>query len=222
MQTQVASPVTAFANQFWSYLPTLAGGLFVLAVGIVLGWVAKRALVRVLIWMRLDRLGGRVGWRTAFAKGDVRAALYDTLGGLAMIVVVLVFLDNAFQIWGLTVLSRMIDGAVVYLPNFGIVALIVVVGLLLSNVVSVRAAAALEEEGFEYATLAAKVLKGVLLALVGALALWQLSFARQIILGAFLIAFAAVGLAFALAVGIGGARAIQSGMQGLFRKDDGK
>jgi Mechanosensitive ion channel, conserved TM helix len=222
MQSQAVSPVTHFADRFWSYLPTLAGGLFVLGVGVLLGWVAKRAVVRVLVWLRLDRLGGRVGWRTAFAKGDVRAALYDLVGGLAMTVVVLVFLDNAFQIWGLAVLSRMIDGAVVYLPNLGIVALIVVVGLLLSNIVSQRAAAALEEEGFEHATLAARILKGVLLSLVGALALWQLSFARQIILGAFLIGFAAVGLAFALSVGIGGARAIQSGMQDLFRKDDGK
>ncbi len=220
MQSQVEGPLAHFADQFWSYVPTLAAGLFVLAIGVLLGWVAKRALVRVLVWLRLDRLGGRVGWRTALAKGDVRAAIYDLVGGVVMVIIVLVFLDNAFQIWGLSVLSRLIDRTVFYLPNLGVVALIVGIGLLLSNVVSVRAAAALEEEGFEYATLAAKILKGVLLSLVGALALWQLSFARQIILGAFLIAFAAVGLAFALAVGIGGARAIQTGMQGLFRKDE--
>ena len=84
MQTQAEGPLAHVAEQFWSYLPTLAAGLLVLALGVFLGWLAKRALVRVLVLMRLDRLGGRVGWRTAFAKGDVRAALYDLVGGVAM------------------------------------------------------------------------------------------------------------------------------------------
>lgn len=224
MQTQVQSPISGplahVADRFWQYLPTLAAGLVVLGLGVLVGWVAKRAVVRVLVWLRLDRLGGRQGWRSAFAKGDVRASLYEMMGDLVMIVIVLVFLDNTFQIWGLAVLSRMIDRTVFYLPNLGVVALILGIGILLSNLVETRTAAALQEEGFEYATLVAKVFKGALLSLVGALALWQLSFARQIILGAFLIAFAAVGLAFALAVGIGGARAIQTGMQDVFRKKD--
>jgi hypothetical protein len=220
MQTQFQGPLAHFADQFWGYLPTLAAGFVVLGLGVLAGWVAKRAVERVLVWLRLDRLGGRGGWRSAFAKGDVRASLYSTVGSVVMLVIVLVFLDNAFQIWGLAVLSRLIDRTVTYLPNLGVVVLIVGVGLLLSNLVSLRTAAALEEEGFEYASLVGKTLKGALLSLVGALALWQLSFAREIILGAFLIAFASVGIAVALAVGIGGARAVQSGMEDLFKKRD--
>lgn len=220
VQTQLNGPLAHVVDGFWRYLPTLAAGLFVLAIGVLVGWIAKRAVVRVLVWLRLDRLGGRRGWRSAFTKGDVRASLYELAGGFVMTVIILVFLDNAFQIWGLTVLSRLIDRTVFYLPNLGVVALIIGVGLVLSNVVAARTAAALQEEGIAYATLVAKVLKGALLSLVGALALWQLSFARQIIVGAVLIAFAAVGLAFALAVGVGGARAVQTGMEDVFRKKD--
>lgn len=190
----------------------------VLAVGILLGWVAKRAVVRVLIWLRLDRLGGRQGWRAAFGKGDVRAALYNLVGNLAMVLVILVFLDSAFQIWKLDVLTRLIDRTVFYLPNLAVVALIVVLGIALTNLASARAREGLEEEGFERAPLVAMVLRAVLLSLVGALALWQLSFAREIILGAFLIAFGAVGVGFALAVGIGGSRAVQAGLEGLFER----
>ncbi len=218
MQSQPSGPLAEFANRFWAYLPTLTGGLLVLAVGILLGWITKRAVVRVLIWLRLDRLGGRQGWRAAFGKGDVRAALYNLVGNLAMALVVLIFLDSAFQIWKMDVLTRLIDRTVFYLPNLAVVALILVVGLALTNMVSARARKGLEEEGFERARFVALIIRAVLFSLVGALALWQLSFAREIILGAFLIAFGAVGVGFALAVGIGGSRAVQTGLEGLFER----
>jgi hypothetical protein len=105
--------------------------------------------MRVLIWLRLDRLGGRYGWRAAFGKGDVRAALFEVLG-----------------------------------------------------------------------TVAAKALEGAMLAVVGALALWQLNLAREIVLAAFLIAFGAMGIAFAMAVGLGSAKAIQRGLESMFREQE--
>ena len=60
------------------------------------------------------------------------------------------------------------------------------------------------------------------LAIVGALALWQLNFAREIVLSAFLIAFGAIGVAFAMGVGLGSARAIQQAWDSMFdkQKDD--
>ncbi len=218
MQDQTAQPVQELVQQFSVYLPTFAAGLIVLAVGIVAGWLAKRAIVRLLVWLRLDRLAGRVGWRAAFGKGDVRAALYNVLGTAVMAIIVLLFLDEALKRWGLTALSSLIGGLVFYLPNLGLVALIVGVGVAVANALSVRAADALEEEEFEHARLLAKILKGALLAVVVALALWQLQFARQIVLAAFLIAFGSAGVAFALAVGLGSAKAIQRSWEVLFDK----
>lgn len=204
-----AGPLAHFSDQVFAYLPTLAAGLAVLALGIAVGWLAKHVVVRAMVWLRLDRLGGRTGWRAAFGKGDVRAAMYDLVGNVVFIGLVLLFLDNALQIWGLTVLSHLIDESVVFLPNLALVALIVGVGFLVSNVVGGRVTNALEDEGFERAGLFGKIVKGVLQAVVGALALWQLGFAQQIVLGAFYISFGAIGVAFALAVGVGAAHAIQ-------------
>lgn len=213
-------PLARYSEQVFNYLPTLTGGLLVLGLGVVAGWVAKQAVVRVLTWLRLDRLGGRMGWRAAFGKGDVRAAMYGLVGNLVMAAIVLLFLDNALQIWGLTVLSRLIDQLVFYVPNLALVVLIVAVGLLVSNLVGNRVADALEEEGFARHQLLARIVKGVLQAVVGALALWQLGFAREIVLAAFLIAFGAVGVAFAVAVGLGSSQAIRRGWDAMFRKGE--
>lgn len=220
-QTQEApGPLAELTDRFIEYVPTLAAGLLVLAVGVAIGWLVKRATVRVLIWLRLDRLGGRLAWRAAFGKGDVRAALYNLIGTVAMVLVVLLFLGSALDIWGLAGLSRNLDLLVVYFPNLVLVALIVGVGIVLANTISARVEDTLEEEGFGRPRLVARTFKAALLVVFVALALWQLNFAREIVLSAFLIGFGAVGVAFAVGVGLGSAKAIQKVWDSFFERSD--
>jgi uncharacterized membrane protein HdeD (DUF308 family) len=120
------------------------------------------------------------------------------------------------QILGLGVLSRMIEGMVYYLPNLASVALIVGVGFLLATWAGNRIESGLRREAVRHARLLGGLLKGVLLSIVGALALWQLGVAREIVLAAFLILFGAMGISFALAVGLGSARAVQRAWDTLF------
>lgn len=218
MQAQASGPLEDFVQRFWDYLPSVAGGLLVLAIGLAAGWVVKRAVIRILIWLRLDRLAGRIGWRAALGKGDVREGLYSLLGYIAMFLVILVFLVNALQILGLTVLSEMTDRLVFYLPNLAVVGVILAVGVTVSRTVASRVQAVLEEEELAHAGLVAFIVKSIVLFVVGALVLWQLNFARQIVLSAFLIAFGAAGVAFAMAVGLGSAKAIQGAWEKLLEK----
>lgn len=215
-----AQPLSDLWSQAIAFLPTLAGGFLMVGVGLVSGWLAKRAVVRTLVWLRLDRLAGRVGWRAAFAKGDVRGALYNLVGNLVMFLVVLIFLDDALNRWGLTALSEILLALIVYLPNLALVSLIVGVGFLISGSLEARVSETLAEEGVVRARVIGKAVKGAVLTLVFALALWQLQFAREIVLAAFLICFGSIGVAFALGVGLGTAKAIQQGTSNLFRQEE--
>ncbi|MCG6919878.1 MAG: hypothetical protein LJF15_02165 [Acidobacteria bacterium] len=219
MPTPDTGPFAEFVQRLIGYAPTLTAGLLVLLLGVVVGWLAKKAVVRVLIWLRLDRLGGNASWRAALGKGDVRAAFYDLAGNAVFLLLVLVFLDNSLEIWGLVVLSRMIEGLIVYLPNLALVALIFGGGVFLANTLAGAIENTLEEEGAPRPRLVAKGFKAAALGMVGALALWQLNFAREIVLAAFLIGFGALGIAFAIAVGLGSAKAIQKGWDALFDKN---
>lgn len=208
-QSSTSGTLAEFQSQFIEYLPALAAGLLVALLGLGAGWVAKRATIRMLILLRLDRLGANHAWRAAFAKGDVRSAIYDRVGTVVMVLVALLFLENAVQLWRLTVISSLLDRVLFHLPNLAFVAIIVGIGVLLADTLADRVETTLEEENVGRPRLLAKFFKSALLAVVGALALWQLGFARQIVLSAFLIGFGAIGVAFALAVGVGSARAIQ-------------
>jgi len=133
--------------------------------------------------------------------------------------VVLIFLDNAVQILGLIVLSNLIHSTVVYLPNLALSSVIVGIGLLLANFLEHRVEDFLDDEEVPRPRLLAKILKAALVAIVGALALWQLGFARNIVFWGFVITFGAIGIAFALAVGLGSAKAIQRGWESLGERD---
>jgi hypothetical protein len=209
---------TQLSSQFTEYLPTFTAGLIVVGVGVVVGWLAKRAAIAALKWIRLDRLGGPTTWRSALAKADVREALYNVVGTIALAVVLLVFVDNALQIWGLTVLAASLDRLIGYLPNLAIAGLIVSVGLLIATSVAERVENAVAEANIPSPQLVGGMAKAAVLAIVAALAVWELDFARQIVMGAFLIGFGSIGVAFALAAGIGSSQAIRDGWEQVFAK----
>ncbi|MFH1765933.1 MAG: hypothetical protein ABIF09_17235 [Gemmatimonadota bacterium] len=217
MLLQNQTPFDQFGRQVSDFMPTLFAGLVVLLAGAVAGWLLKRAVVRVLLLLRLDRLGGgRSAWRTAIGKGDVRAALYNGIGTIAGSVLFLVFVDNALDIWGLTVLARLVDQIIYYLPTLALAVLISWVGIALSDVLARRVEAVLIEEKVPRTALLVGLARSAFLSVVAALALWELNFAREIVLAAFLIGFGAIGVAFALGVGIGSARAIQAALSSVF------
>lgn len=220
MNVPYDAPLAALWQQIQAFLPTLAAGLIVIAIGIVLGWLAKRAVIRLLTWLRLDRLAGRAGWRAAFGKGDVRLTLYNLIGNLTGMVIVLVFLDDALEQWGLLALSRIVDSIVFFVPNLALAGIILAAGVAGSNALEDRVVETLEEEGVVRARLIGLGMKAAMVAMILALILWQLQLARQLVLAAFLIGFGSLGVAFALAVGLGSYRAIERGLGAFFGKKD--
>ncbi len=216
MQLQTQTTLEQLGRQVSDYMPTLLAGLVVLLAGAAAGWLLKRATVRVLLLLRLDRLGGgRSAWRSALGKGDVRAALYSLAGTVAGAILFLVFVDNALEIWGLTVLARLVDQVIFYLPTLGLAILISWVGIAFSNVLARRVEKLLIEERVPRTALLVGLARTAFLSVVAALAMWELDFAREIVLAAFLIGFGAIGVAFALGVGIGSARAIQQALSSV-------
>ncbi len=223
MQQQTQRTLDQFVQRVLEYMPTLLAGIVVLLAGAVAGWILKRAVVRLLVLLRLDRLGGgRSAWRAAIGKGDVRAALFNGVGSIAGTILFLVFVDNALQIWGLEVLARLLDQVIFYLPTLFLAVLISWIGLVLSNVFARRVESLLAAERVPRTPLLVGLAKAAFLSVVAALAMWELNLAREIVLAAFLIGFGAIGVAFALAVGIGSARAIQDALSSVIAPRDDK
>jgi hypothetical protein len=192
------------------YLPTLLAGLIVLVLGAIVAWVVAKLAVRILIFLRLDRVIVRFGWGRALEKGDVRHSLFGLVGMILGFLIFLVFLENAIVLWKLTVLSDLLERLIVLIPQLIVAALILLIGWAVAGSAARAAQRALVQEEFGRARFVAKIVRAVLLVVTCAIAVVELGIAETIVTGAFLITFGALALAFALAFGLGSRRAIES------------
>lgn len=200
------------------YLPTLLAGLLVLLLGLVVGWIASKFLVRMLIFTRLDRVIGRLGWGRALEKGDVRHSLFELVGTVFGVLVFLIFFDNAVTIWKLTVLSRLLERLVLLIPQMLTAAVILLIGGAVAAAVSRVVQRALHQEEFGRAQLVARIVRAAIWVVASAIALVQMQIAAGIVTGAFLLAFGALALSFALAFGLGSRRAVELMWEERFRR----
>lgn len=200
------------------YLPTLLAGLLVLVIGLLVAWAAARLFVRVLIFMRLDRVMARLRWTSALDSGDARHSLFEFLGTVLGVFVFLIFLANALVIWHLTVLSDLFTRLLLLIPELFTVALILIIGWSLANLVSRAVQRVLYREHFARARLVATLVRWAVLVTAFASALVELKIAVTIVTGAFLIAFGALALCLVLAVGLGSKRGVELLWEEQFRR----
>jgi hypothetical protein len=191
------------------YVPTLLAGLIVLFLGAIAAWIVSKLVVRVLIFLRLDRVIGRLGWGRALEKGDVRHSLFGMLGGVAGVLLFLIFLDNAVVIWKLSVLSGLLEKLVHLIPQLITAGIILFIGWGVATAVSRAVQRALVQEEFERARLVSRIVRSAILIVTFTIALVELEVAVTVVTGAFLIAFGALALSFVLAFGLGSRRAVE-------------
>ncbi len=200
------------------YVPTLLAGLFVLLLGLVVGWIGSKFIVRMLVLMRLDRVIGRMAWGRALEKGDVRHSLFELVGKTFGVLLFLVFLDNAVAIWKLDVLSRLLDRLVLLVPQLMTAGVILLIGVAVASGVARAVQRALQQEEFERAQLVGRIVRAAILVVATAIALVQMEIAVTIVTGAFLLAFGALALSFVLAFGLGSRRAVESMWEERYRR----
>jgi hypothetical protein len=191
------------------YLPTLLAGLIVLVLGGIVAWLVAKLAVRILIFLRLDRVIVRLGWGRALEKGDVRHSIFGLAGTILGFLIFLVFLENAIVLWKLTVLSQLLEKVILLIPQLVLATTILLVGWAVAAAASRAAHRALAQEEFSRARFVGKVVRAVVLLVTCAIALVEVDIAVTIVTGAFLIAFGALALSFALAFGLGSRRAVE-------------
>ena len=209
MDTQPLESVRDLMSNVVGYLPTLLAGLIVLVLGAIVAWIVSKLVVRVLIFLRLDRVIVRLGWGRALEKGDVRHSLFGLVGMVCGVLFFLVFLENAVVIWKLTVLSQLLEKLVLLIPQLISASIILLIGWGAATAVSRAVQRTLYQEEFERARLVGRIVHAAIIVVACAIALVELDVARTIVTGAFLIAFGSLALSGVLAFGLGSRRAVE-------------
>jgi len=182
MDKSIGNLLYGVGERIIDYLPSLLGGVVLLAVGWLLGWVVKRVVFHICVAFRLDRVLRAFRWGEGFSKADARYALFESIGNVAFFVVFLFLLNAALSTMQLTILSDLLRSGVLFIPKFVIALVIIGLGAAVSNRVALGIYRGLASEGVPKAKLIARLSKAVLVLFFAAMAMTELDIARQIVL----------------------------------------
>jgi hypothetical protein len=132
-------PIKGMLNSVYEYLPQLAVGVVVLAIGAMMAKVVKEALTSTLEAAQVDNLASRFG--IAGADGDATPNnIARSLGGLASAIVMIFFGITAIGIWdipGITEpVSNMLSTVLDYIPSIIGAAVILAIAVFIARFVS--------------------------------------------------------------------------------------
>ncbi|MFH1009973.1 MAG: hypothetical protein V1784_01900 [bacterium] len=212
MDSSVRSLFDTFSQDIVSYLPKLLGALVLLGVGWLLGWFAKRLVVRLCAIFHMERLARRFRWGKDFSKADIRYAMFNTIGNVVFVVVFLVFVQAALVSMQLTVLSNLLEKSVLFIPKLVTALLIFGIGWVISNWVSVAIYRNLTKEGLPRVRLISRFAKFVLMLFFSAMALTQLDIAREVVIIGFAVLMAVLGALAIVFVAVAGKSSLKDFM----------
>ncbi len=185
------------------FLPRIMVMLMLFVIGVLVGWIVKVLLLRVLRTLRLDAVSERVGLALALQRAGIKRSASQLVGLTAFWLIFLFFSFVGLNVLAVNAATEVVRLILQYLPHLLAALLVLLTGWLLANFLAQAALiAAVNAQFFGARFLAAAVRWGVL-SLTLAMVLTQLGIAKEVVVAAFSIAFGGVVLALALAFGLG-------------------
>jgi Mechanosensitive ion channel, conserved TM helix len=187
-----------------NYLPNLLAGILLVAVGWLIGWFVKRVIIQLAVLLRLEKFLTGFRWGKAFDKADIRYGFYNYLGNIFFFIIFIIFFNDALNAWKLVIFSKVLEGAIFYLPRMVISLIIMLVGWMIASWTSTSIQKSLTREQIPRSALIAKFTKAVILLFFSAMALVELEIAQQIVIIGFATVFITLGLVTVVIFFVGG------------------
>jgi Mechanosensitive ion channel, conserved TM helix len=195
--------IASFWTQLASFVPQLMGALLLLLAGWLVAKVARTGVLRLLKLLNFERITEKSGLEAFMKQAELDVSVSSMLGNLVywlIILVMIVFVANSLQ---LHVVADLFNKVVLYIPNVIVAILVLVFGSILARFINRIVFAWLNNVGFSGALAVSTFSEYSMMVFVFFVAMEQLQIANELLTAAFIIAFGAIGLAFAIAFGLG-------------------
>lgn len=201
-------------------IPEILAALVVMLIGVIVAFVLKQVVVRLLKAVNLKALTDKVGFNQVFpGKYD----LAELLGDLVKWFFIVVFLLQALAILGINEVSDLVGKLLSYIPDVLAAAALLFIGVVVADLVARVIMNAARAMGSTTSRLLADGARYTIIAVVAFTALAQLGVNTVFLDRPFTAIVAMLALAGGLAFGLGGretARDILDSMRRSFRRED--
>jgi len=196
-------PAKGVLSQIGSFLVNVLLVLIILIIGWVISKLIKALVVKVLQAIKLDEIAERIELDSVLAKGGIKYSLSEMIAVVCYWLALLVTFVIAINAVGLTIAADLLNKVILYVPNIIAAIFILILGMfvatLLNNIVQTAAGNA----GVSQGKLLGKIAEVTVIVFAVLMTLEQLNIQAQVLQNVITIVLASIGLAMALAFGLG-------------------
>lgn len=209
--------IGAFWSELAGFLPQVLISIALLFVGWILAKLARAGIIRLLQALKFDRATEKSGLESFMQQADLDVSVTRVIGSLVYWLIILVMIVTVANSLGLSMVAELFNRVVLYIPNVIVAILVLVFGTILARFINRLVFAWLNNIGFSGALTISTFSEYAIIVFVFFAAVEQLQIANELITAAFIIAFGAVGLAFAIAFGLGAKDAAQRSIEKILK-----
>lgn len=189
-----------FIRKTTNFLPNLLSGVFIILVGFLIGGLVKKILLSLFSFIRLDSLFQKT---RLIDRREVKM-WEEVLTEVLRWTIVVLFLIPAFEIWGLSQATVVLNQFLFYLPNVIVAVIIAFVGIVTSNLGADLVRSSAQTVGASSAATLSVFTKWLILFFTVLVVLNQLGVAQDLVRILFTGIVVMIALAGGLAFGLGG------------------
>lgn len=196
-------PVQMMLGKVAQFVPVFVGFLLILLAGWLIAVILKKILVKVLTFLKIDTLSGKIGFSKILEKAEIRYTLSEIIGVVFYWILIFIAMATAINALGLVGISTIMDRIILFIPNLIVGIFVLVLGLFLSSFLNSVVVTACVNAGVVQAKILGKIVSIAIIVFSVIIALEQLDIDTTIISMVITIIFASIGLACAIAFGLG-------------------
>jgi small-conductance mechanosensitive channel len=219
----IVASLTSFWGQLASFVPQLIAAVVLLLLGWLLARLARSGIMRLLTMLKFDRATEKSGLEAFMKHADLDVSVASVIGSLVYWLIILVMIVTVANSLGLQMVADLFNKVVLYIPNVIVAILVLVFGTILARFINRLVFAWLNNMEFDGALTVSTFSEYAMMVFVFFMAMEQLQIANELLTAAFIIGFGAIGLAFAIAFGLGArdwaAKVVEQLVNGGKRKD---
>lgn len=215
----LVTAMTALWTKVANFIPNLFGALVVVLLGFVVAKLLDTLLSKLLAKLGLDRLMGGTGLTKLISRAGVQVPISTLIGKIVYWFVLLIFLVSAAESLGLERVSATLDMLALYLPKVFGAALVLLVGVLLAQLVNGIVRGAAEGVGLDYSAGLGRVAQWLVIIISISVAISQLEVKTDLLNHVIVIGLITVGLAIALAMGLGSREIASQILAGIYVRE---
>lgn len=189
-----------------AFLPKAIAAVLILFVGLLIGIVLSMITRSVLHKMGIDKLSRNAGVDAMMSEGGLTSTPSRLIGKVVFWLVFFATLMPASELLGISELTQLMASFVNFLPKIIAAIIIVVFGFVVANFLRQAVQGSSGSLGLTSTKTIGGLVYGLTVAITIVVALGQMGMDTQLLYTVLITIIASMGLAIALAVGLGGVR----------------